>query len=193
TTQRVSKPLVIKNRLYVGLADGNMAAFSLEDGQLLWEQKIAIGDKFIDVDTSPVLIDGQLYANPSTGFLTILNPDTGAIVRRLHYSVLRAPMVEKNRILLGTTDGKIVQLDRGFNLTHQRKLSNHGISSMKYWKEYLAVTTMAGEFHLLDPLSFKSLFQKHLGHSHSTVFGELKTGEGMLAFISSRNRLYVFR
>ena len=193
TSQRVSKPHIWKNRLFVGLADGNMAAFSLEDGQLLWESKIAIGDRFIDVDTTPLLVDGQLFASSLSGSLSVLDPTTGAIIRRLNYNILRAPLVEKNRILLGTSDGRIVHLDRHFNLIRQKKLSNMALASMKYWKNHLAVTTMAGEFFLVNPLSFEILFRKHLGHSHSTVFGDLETGEGNLAFISSRNRLYVFR
>ena len=193
TSQRVSRPRVWKNRLFVGLADGNLAAFSLEDGQLLWESNLAVGDKFIDVDTTPVLIDGQLFASSLSGYLSVIDPQTGSIIRRLNYNILRAPLVEKKRILLGTSDGKIVHLNRNFELIREKKLSNLGIASMRYWKKHLAVTTMAGEFLLINPQTFNLVFHKHLGHSHSTVFGDLKTGEGKLAFISSRNRLYVFR
>ena len=193
TSQRVSKPYVWENQLFVGMADGNVAAFSLEDGQLLWESKIAIGDKFIDVDTTPILIDGKLFTSSLSGSLSILNPKTGAIIRRIDHNTLRSPIVEKNRILIGTTDGRIIHLDRNFNTVKNQKISLKALTSMKYWKNYLAVTTLGGEFLLVDPLSFKILFHKYLGHSHSAVFGNLTTGEGKLAFISSRNRLYVFR
>ena len=50
TLQKVSKVLPIKNRLIVGFADGNVAALSLEEGAVIWEQKISTGVKFVDVD-----------------------------------------------------------------------------------------------------------------------------------------------
>ena len=193
TLQRVSRPLIKGNRLYVGMADGYVAAFSVEDGQLLWETKVTSGHKFVDVDTSPVLKGNHLLMGPLSGPLTILNPTTGKILRRLDgHHVSRAPLIEKDRIFLGTRDGRLVHLNPYFKLVKEKKLSQGVITSILPWKKKLVVSTVAGELFLVDPVDFSLLEKKHLGHANSAVFGQMRVGEGSLALISSRNRLYVF-
>lgn len=100
TIQGVSTPILYKNKLYVGFADGVIAAFTSDEGTLLWERNISLGNKFIDVDMTPTFHDGLLYVATSGGPLTVLNPDSGVVLRRFDFKVMRAPIF-LNESLLG--------------------------------------------------------------------------------------------
>ena len=77
TLQRASRPVVWKNKLYVGFADGNVASFNVEEGIMLWERKISSGDKFIDVDMSATFFNDQLWIGSSSNEVHVLDPKTG--------------------------------------------------------------------------------------------------------------------
>ena len=193
TLQRASRPLIYGNKLYVGFADGIVGAFSIDDGVLIWEQKIVSGSKFVDVDMDPFIFNGHLILGSLTGPLTVLNPKTGAILRKLNYHVTRQPISWKKRLILGTSDGEIVILGKDYRLLSRRSLGDQGISSMVLWKQGLVVSTVGGELFFLGPEDLELKERYHLGHKSSAVFGKIKVKEGKLAVYSSRNRLYLFK
>jgi hypothetical protein len=46
---------------------------------------------------------------------------------------------------------------------------------------------------VLDPLTLEKRYEFKMGHSFSAVFGDLAVAPNGIAFLTSRNRLYVFR
>ena len=192
TLQRVSKPLVYGDKIFVGFADGVVGAFSFDEGVLLWERKIVNGPKFIDVDMSPLLVGNKLILGSLSGPLTVLNPINGFVMRRIKLNSSRQPLFVGDNLLIGTSEGELVYLDSSLKIMKKIKISENAISSINFWKDQLAVSTVGGElFHVnkqtLDPIS-KIFF----GHETSAVFGNLMVNDGKLAVYSSRNRLYVF-
>lgn len=193
TLQRVSRPLVLGNRLYVGFADGTVAAFSVEEGILHWETKIVSGSKFIDVDLSPLRLGRrQILVGSLSGSLVVLDRRNGKIRRRLKYAPTRRPLVWGKYFILGTPEGEVILLDRNLRKRASQKISEVAVASMTFWKKGLVVSTVDGYLHYMDlkGLNVESSFA--LGHGHSAVFGDLVSQEGKLVAYSSRNRLYVF-
>jgi outer membrane protein assembly factor BamB len=190
--QRVSRPIIDGNKLFVGFADGVVAAFSVEEGVLLWETKVVTGNKFIDVDSAPLIYQNKLIVGSLSGHLTLLNPQNGMIERTLPYYVGRRPFLHNGSLLLGTSDGELVVLDENWKEVKKVSLGDQPISSIVPWKNGLALSTVGGDLFHLDSL-YNILEKKHLGHEASAVFGQLKVSEGHLAFYSSRYRLYVYR
>lgn len=193
TVQRSSTPLVHKNRLYIGFADGYVAAFSLEDGMVLWEQKLVTGNKFVDVDASPIIFNEFLLAGSLSGPLVVLNKDSGKIIRTLDYNLSRSPTKFKKGLLLGTIQGDVIWMDQSFNEIKKINLGSNSISSIVPWKNFLAVSNVGGSINILDNDSLEVLQQKKLGHAFSAIFGQMTAGEKKLAILSARNRLYVFK
>jgi outer membrane protein assembly factor BamB len=191
TLQRVSRPLIRENKLYVGFADGVVAAFSIEEGILLWETKVGEGSKFVDVDARPYFYRGKILIGPQRGQFAVINPINGMLERRLPYQVSREPMIWKNRLILPTVDGELVFLDKNFKKENLIKISKAGISSIVPWKNGLAVSTVEGELFYLDGPTVAERI--HFGHEASAVFSRLQVSEETLALFSSRNRLYVFQ
>lgn len=193
TLQRVSDVLPVDNKLIVGFADGDLVALSLEDGNLLWERKLATGVKFIDVDATPVLFNGKLYTGSVAGNLSVINPDTGALERSYDYNISRSPLVVNGNLMVGTLQGSLYVLDATGNLIREKKLSKVGISSMVEWKGGVAVGTLGGKIFYLDKNNLEVLETYHLGSAFSSVMGEFSVVGDYLGVLSSRNRLYVFR
>lgn len=193
TLQRVSQPVVAADKLFIGFADGHVAAFSIEEGVLLWETRINDGSKFVDVDSTPLIHHSQLIMTSQSGPLTVMDPLSGSIIRKLSYNVTRAPISHGNSLVFGTIDGELVHLNKELKLVKKVKLSEDALSSIVWWKKKLAVASSTGELFLVMPKDFKVLEKFDMGHAHSAVFGNLQVGENKLATISSRNRLYVFR
>jgi outer membrane protein assembly factor BamB len=193
TLQRVSRPAVRGNKVYVGFADGFVASFSLQEGILLWESKVVDGNKFIDVDSHPTFFAEKIIVGSQSGPLTVINPTGGLIERRLKYFVARAPLIVNNYLLIGTSEGELVRLDENFEEVAKIKVSDTGISSMAIWKNKVVAATISGELVALEPDLSGETERFSFGHSASSLFGKLMVSGETLAAYSSRNRLYVFR
>ena len=57
TLQRASTPVVYKDKLLVGFADGVFAALSIDEGILLYDTKLSTASKFVDVEMRDELIN----------------------------------------------------------------------------------------------------------------------------------------
>lgn len=193
TLQRVSSPLVKNGKVYIGFADGYMVSFSVEDGVVIWEQKISDGSKFIDVDLSPIIYKDKLVSSSMDGGLVTLDPRTGQLLRKLKYNIARTPIEYKGNLLIGTMKGELIELDPYFSEVNKTVVSKVGISSMKLWKEKLVMSTFGHNIYHVDLTSFKSVENFSLGSYYSAVFGDMNSKGDYLAVLSSRNHLYIFK
>lgn len=192
TLQRTSRPLVIANRVFVGFADGHLVAFSLEEGQVIWEKKMSSADKFIDVDMSPSFFRSKLVVSSVNGQAEVIEPQSGILFKRLPFTTNRDATLFEEFALFGTIDGKIVALDDGFNIQKEVKLTDKPISSIKRWKSGIIVTTIGKEVFYLNK-NFMLIDKFDLGSAYSAVFGHTSVEDDSLAIFSSRNRLYLFK
>lgn len=193
TIHRASTPVVFQNRLYVGMADGFLAAFSIEDGILLWERRLSTGSKFVDVDTTPVIVHDQLWAGSFGGDLMVLDPKSGEALRTYNYIVGRTPYVLQDQLLVGTTSGMVVRIEKNLNVSLEKQVANKAITNIVLWKNYLVVSTTGKMIYFLDPITLETRDTLSLGGSFSAIYGEIDVTQDYLSFVSSRNRLFVLR
>lgn len=193
TIQRVSTPTISNGNVYVGFADGSVASFRIEDGVLLWERRLGEGSKFVDVDAKPLVLSEGILVGSLSGDLFLLDSSTGQIKRKWQLKISRAPLEINGGVVLGTLDGEIVLLDEKLQIEKKIPLKNGSINSIVPWKGEYVVSTLKGKVFLIDSKTFDIKETFELGHSVSAVFGEIVSAEKKLAFLSSRNRLYVFK
>lgn len=191
TVQKVSKPLIIGNRLYVGFADGSVACFAVEDGNLLWEQKLSRGLKFVDVDASPILYKDKLVIGSMAGKVSFLEPSSGSVIRNLPYSIARSAVAADDGLYFVTIEGEILRYNHDGKEELKKVLSSKSLGDFKVEKDKVYVGTLEGRFLELDRNTFKIKRELELGHDQSAIFGELSLSDEIVAFISSRYRLYV--
>jgi outer membrane protein assembly factor BamB len=83
TLRGTPAPVVADSMVYIGLASGKLQAFSATDGILQWEQRVAMAqgrselDRVVDIDGTPLLENGILYAVSYQGRLMAVNAGTG--------------------------------------------------------------------------------------------------------------------
>ena len=197
TLQRASTPVIYKDKVLVGLADGTLVALSIDEGVLLYEAKLTTAQKFVDVDNAPFILNDKIYAGSVGGPLTILEPNTGKVIRRADFSASRPPYMDPNlkgeQLLFGTLNGELILADKNLNVLNKTKVSNGVITSIVPYKQGLAVSTTAGELLFVDSKTLAVTEKYLLGHSYSAVFGDLESKDNYLTFLSSRNRLLTFR
>jgi len=192
TLQRVSRPLLYKGKVFVGFADGSVVSLSVEEGLLLWESRISQANKFIDVDSAPLIYRNKLVVTSLSDSVTILNPKTGQIERKIPYSVSRAPSLIGGQLVIGTVDGELIFLDKNFTIRRKASVAKDSISNIIPWGGEYLVTTVDGHVIIVDSKTLKILSKKFLGHASSAVFGQLSREDNSVALLSSRNRLYLF-
>jgi len=85
-------PIISSGAVVLGRSDGKVGLYLLNNGQLLFESKLAQPkgsteiDRIVDVDSKPVLIGSQLYAVAYNGNLVSVNLRNGEEAWRRSYS-----------------------------------------------------------------------------------------------------------
>jgi outer membrane protein assembly factor BamB len=192
TLQRASAPAIFGNSIIVGFADGYLASISVEDGVVLWEQKISDANKFMDIDVSPLIWKDKLIVGSLSSDMLIMNPKSGTIIQRFPYQIHRTPLNLGDRLLVGTTDGRYILLDQFFKILKEDKISKKGVADIVRYRDNFLFLTLAGEMIFLDSKDLKERYRHHTGHAYSAFFADAAVSGDHLAVMSSRFRLYVF-
>lgn len=196
TMQKIAKPFIYKNKLYIGFADGHLACLSVEEGTLLWEQRINQSSKFMDVQMQPVLWNDLIWVSTLSGPLKVINPQSGGIVYQFPLSSIVSPIIWNNQLIMALVDGDIVKIsaDGEILLRKSFKHNSHDslISAMTLWKEQLVFANAHGMLFAINPGNFEIIQKLSLGTDISAVFGNFGQNESYLSLISARNRLYIF-
>ena len=85
TLRGSSSPVLANGLVYTGFANGKVAAFREETGEQVWEQRIMLPqgrsdlDRIVDVDGSPMLAGGLIYAVSFQGRLKSMRANDGAV------------------------------------------------------------------------------------------------------------------
>jgi outer membrane protein assembly factor BamB len=108
----VANPTVSQNSVYAGFSDGTLVTLSLKDGSPQEVKHLADNkDRFLDVDTDPLLLDDTLYvASFGSGILAL---DPQSLKERWRYQVEGpSSLVHRDGLLYFTTaNSTVVALD----------------------------------------------------------------------------------
>ncbi|MFN8370600.1 MAG: PQQ-binding-like beta-propeller repeat protein [Bacteriovoracaceae bacterium] len=139
TLQGVSNPVGIDNKIIVGFADGVVGAFSIDDGVLLWETKINLGTKFVDVDLNPIIKNDKIYIGTSGSPINVLNVNNGQLVQTWPQTSSATPLLLNEEMILGSPSGEIFKCDLEGNIIAQSRVSRRQITDLKVWKARILV------------------------------------------------------
>jgi len=106
-------PVVANGRVFTIDTDGNVAAFSLQDGKKLWETDITPESESNAVVTGSVSVfAGRVYVGSGYAEVLALDADDGKIIWRtgLTAPVRAAPTVAGDRIFATTVDNQLIAL-----------------------------------------------------------------------------------
>ena len=84
TIHGYGSPRLLGSQLLVGFADGNLVSLQTATGDITWSRSLAaVSDQFVDVDSTPILDRGTVYAASYSGGVYGLDAKDGAVRWRL--------------------------------------------------------------------------------------------------------------
>ena len=153
-----SAPAIAFGAAVVGGDNGRVSAVLMKQGQLIWQQRIsqATGateiDRLSDVDTTPVIVNGVVYALAYNGNLTALDLRSGQVMWKRELGSVNDFIVDANRIFLVDQNDRVVALnaDGGVTLWTQSDLLHRNLTSPVLYNGYLVVGDSEGYMHWIN-------------------------------------------
>jgi outer membrane protein assembly factor BamB len=152
TVRGLSSPLVHDRRVYVGFSDGTLACLSASSGEVVWTRALAgEATRFLDVDSTPVIDEGVLYASAHPTGVYALDPKTGAT--RWRYDVEGAGTVRPagGLVFFAAARAGLHALDREGRLVWRQALASAGeLSAPLVVGGHLVVSSANGGAYIAD-------------------------------------------
>ncbi|MFD1801869.1 outer membrane protein assembly factor BamB [Mixta tenebrionis] len=153
-----SAPATAFGGAIVGGDNGRVSAVILNQGQLIWQQRISQPsgateiDRLSDVDTTPVIVNGVVYALAYNGNLTALDLRSGQILWKREIGSVKDFIVDAGRIYLVDQDDRVVALnaDGGVAIWRQSDLLHRNLTSPALYNGYIVVGDSEGYLHWLN-------------------------------------------
>lgn len=197
SVRSTTRPTVGGDFVYVGFSDGFVVALKKKDGTLSWERKIGKGNRFHDVDSTPVLDGKSLFVASFDGTLMSLDKDTGAV----NWSVEEGAYVPvtlgqdrwADRLYYATASGSLMVLDKKSGKQLAQVRIPKGIASQPtLYKGFVLYGESEGAFVVADAETLAPIKKYEPGHGLvARPTAVESTGEAY--FISNSANLYAVK
>lgn len=166
-----SEPVIASGGVITGSGAGKVSVVIADKGVLAWDAAIAVPkgatdlSRMVDVDATPIVLDGTIYAIAFNGELVALELRTGRVMWKREYASFRDMVIEGNTIYLVDSVGKIFAIDRrnGLEQWAQLGLHKHFLTGPAVYKDYLAVGDVEGNLFWLDKNTGEFVAQESYG------------------------------
>ncbi len=158
TLRGSSSPVVTRDTVYVGLANGRLVALSPEDGTMLWDVALAVPkghseiQRLVDIDGHAELFGRILYIASFQGRIAAIDVQAGQFLWARDFSTYSGVTLDSK--VLYTTDDRshIWALDRysGATLWKQDKLQARSVTRPMIVGDYLVVGDYDGYLHVMS-------------------------------------------
>lgn len=153
-----SAPAVAYGAAIVGGDNGRVSAVLMQQGQMIWQQRISQPsgateiDRLNDVDTTPVVVDGVVYALGYNGNLTALELRSGQVIWKREMGSVNDFIVDAGRIYLVDQNDRLVALktDGGITLWTNSDLLHRNLTPPALYNGYLVVGDSEGYLHWIN-------------------------------------------
>ncbi|MDX1590072.1 MAG: outer membrane protein assembly factor BamB [Oleiphilaceae bacterium] len=135
----------VDNRLVVtGFDNGRLVALDVATGRVEWDYTVSTPsgrtelERLVDVDGSPVVVDGDVHVTGYQGRVAALDLITGVEQWSRPVSSLRSPAVSNGRVFVAAADGEMV----GFSRQQRTQLWRE--EERLKWRRLTAPVTLGG-------------------------------------------------
>lgn len=147
-----SAPVIAYGAIIVGDDTGHVNAYFLNDGQLIWQQRISQPSgsteiaKLNDVDIQPIIENGLVYAVGYNGNLVALDLSNGQIIWRKALSTTHSFVLDSNKIYAIDQDDNIFSLFKngGSTIWKQSELLHRQLTDPVLYGKYIVVGDFEG-------------------------------------------------
>lgn len=153
-----SKPIFFANFVVIGLANGRLAMFDGQTGELRWDPRVAqaTGDseieRLVDVDSTPLLVDERLYAVSYQGQLAAYDLSQGQMLWTEEESSYRDLAQGLGNIYVSSADAQVNAYNQrtGEVKWSQNSLLRRKITAPSVVSSYVLLADYKGYLHVLS-------------------------------------------
>lgn len=153
-----SSPVVTPSAIYAGFSNGRLMAFNPKNGLILWEQRVAMPkgrsdlEKMVDIQASPVLVDGILYVSGYQGRLMAISRGSGRPLWGIDSSSYQELWYDENELFITEDNSAVVSYDAngGTEKWRNEKMLRRLLTGPVAAGEYIAVADDDGYIHILN-------------------------------------------
>ncbi len=153
-----STPVIAGDNVLLGLANGRIAALSLDDGSVIWESNVAVAqgrtdlERMVDVDAAPLVADETIYAVAYQGKVVALSRQTGSTIWSRDIGSSAGLGLDEHHLYVVDDQDQIWTLDRnsGASLWKSDKLKYRDLSAPVPMKDSVVVGDFEGYLHWLS-------------------------------------------
>ncbi|AHG19029.1 membrane biogenesis protein [Chania multitudinisentens RB-25] len=168
-----SAPATAFGAAIVGGDNGRVSAVLMQQGQLIWQQRISQPsgateiDRLNDVDTTPVIENNVVYALGYNGNLTALDLRSGQIIWKREMGSVNDFIVDAGRIYLVDQNDRVVAMntDGGVSLWNQSDLLHRNLTAPALYNGYLVVGDAEGYLHWINTTDGRFVAQQQVDSS----------------------------
>lgn len=155
TLRGISEVAPAAGGVVYGTGNGKVGVLIAEQGAPAWEEAIAVAKgstdlaRIIDVDATPVVQNGTIYAIAYNGQLVAMELRSGRIIWKRDYASFRDMTVVDNIIYLVDSTGKLYAVDsrNGLEIWSQQTLHKHFVTGPAVYKNFVVVGDNEGNLH----------------------------------------------
>ncbi|QGH62475.1 outer membrane protein assembly factor BamB [Serratia proteamaculans] len=168
-----SAPAVAFGAAIVGGDNGRVNAVLMQQGQLIWQQRISQPsgateiDRLNDVDTTPVIVEGVVYALGYNGNLAALDLRSGQIMWKRELGSVNDFIVDAGRIYLIDQNDRVVALstEGGVTVWTQSDLLHRNLTPPVMYNGFLVTGDSEGYLHWINTTDGRFVAQQEVDSS----------------------------
>lgn len=168
-----SAPATAFGAAIVGGDNGRVSAVILNQGQIIWQQRISQPtgateiDRLADVDMTPIVDNGVVYALAYNGNLSALDLRSGQILWKREIGSVKDIVVDAGRIYLVDQDDRVIALstEGGVTIWRQSDLLHRILTSPVLYNGYLVVGDSEGYLHWINTTDGRFVAQQEVDSS----------------------------
>lgn len=194
-----SAPAVAMGAAFVGGDNGRVSAVMLGQGQIIWQQRISQTtgtteiSRLNDVDMTPVVADGRVYAIAYNGNLVAMDMRSGQILWKRDFGSVNELVLDGESLYVVDQDDNVYGLRAadGVTMWSQDKLLHRNLSAPEIFNGYLVVGDGEGYLHWLDTSNGQFVAQNKL--NNSGILSRPSIAGDKLMVQARDGRLYLLR
>ncbi len=192
-------PVIYRDSVYVGLANGELVGFDLASGKPQWEYAVGVAEgrteleRLVDVDGAPKVVEGRIFVVSYQGRLVVLDALNGAEIWSKRESSYRAVDVALGRIYVSTAEGEVVSYDQttGNEVWRQSNLKFRQLTSPQVLGSTLVVGDFEGHLHFLSLMDGRFLARVHA--DTEGVRGGMLVVDNLLYVLGNSGKFAVYK
>ena len=154
-----STPLLTEQLSFAGFSNGKIVALNNKNGDLIWEQRIAVPqgktelERIVDVDGELLLSGDRLYVSSYQGRLVSISAENGRLIWNKSLSSFRGVAENLSQLFVSDAEGNVRAFEKsnGLEFWKQDALFYRQSTAPIVIKNAVAVADFQGYVHFMEP------------------------------------------